>query len=147
MADIKSKKDRSINMSKIRSRNTKPEIFVRSMLHRMGYRFRLNRKDIFGHPDIVLPKRRIAIFVHGCFWHGHQNCPKSKLPSTNTEFWASKISGNIERDRLVKNTLIELGWRVLVIWQCSMKNKEKQAELSSKIKKWVDGDEVFGDIA
>ena len=126
MADIKSKKDRSINMSKIRSRNTKPEIFVRSMLHRMGYRFRLNRKDIFGHPDIVLPKRRIAIFVHGCFWHGHQNCPKSKLPSTNTEFWASKISGNIERDRLVKNTLIELGWRVLVIWQCSMKNKEKQ---------------------
>ncbi|WP_289172298.1 very short patch repair endonuclease [uncultured Parasutterella sp.] len=147
MADIKSKKDRSINMSKIRSRNTKPEIFVRSMLHRMGYRFRLNRKDIFGHPDIVLPKRRIAIFVHGCFWHGHQNCPKSKLPSTNTEFWASKISGNIERDRLVKNTLIELGWRVLVIWQCSMKNKEKQAELSSKIKKWVDGDEVFGEIA
>ncbi len=134
-------------MSKIRSRNTKPEIFVRSMLHRMGYRFRLNRKDIFGHPDIVLPKRRIAIFVHGCFWHGHQNCPKSKLPSTNTEFWASKISGNIERDRLVKNTLIELGWRVLVIWQCSMKNKEKQAELSSKIKKWVDGDEVFGEIA
>ncbi|WP_289184492.1 DNA mismatch endonuclease Vsr, partial [uncultured Parasutterella sp.] len=103
--------------------------------------------DIFGHPDIVLPKRRIAIFVHGCFWHGHQNCPKSKLPSTNTEFWASKISGNIERDRLVKNTLIELGWRVLVIWQCSMKNKEKQAELSSKIKKWVDGDEVFGEIA
>ncbi len=147
MADIKSKKDRSINMSKIRSRNTKPEIFVRSMLHRMGYRFRLNRKDIFGHPDIVLPKRRIAIFVHGCFWHGHQNCPKSKLTSTNTEFWASKISGNIERDRLVKNTLIELGWRVLVIWQCSMKNKEKQAELSSKIKKWVDGDEVFGEIA
>lgn len=147
MADIKSKKGRSINMSKIRSRNTKPEIFVRSMLHRMGYRFRLNRKDIFGHPDIVLPKRRIAIFVHGCFWHGHQNCPKSKLPSTNTEFWASKISGNIERDRLVKNTLIELGWRVLVIWQCSMKNKEKQAELSSKIKKWVDGDEVFGEIA
>lgn len=147
MADIKSKKDRSINMSKIRSRNTKPEIFVRSMLHRMGYRFRLNRKDIFGHPDIVLPKRRIAIFVHGCFWHGHQNCPKSKLPSTNTEFWASKISGNIERDRLVKNALIELGWRVLVIWQCSMKNKEKQAELSSKIKKWVDGDEVFGEIA
>lgn len=147
MADIKSKKDRSINMSKIRSRNTKPELFVRSILHRMGYRFRLNRKDIFGHPDIVLPKWRIAIFVHGCFWHGHQNCPKSKLPSTNTEFWASKISGNIERDRLVKDTLIGLGWRVLVIWQCSMKNKEKQVELSSKIKKWVDGDEVFGEIA
>ncbi|WP_289077665.1 DNA mismatch endonuclease Vsr [uncultured Parasutterella sp.] len=147
MADIKSKKDRSINMSKIQSRNTKPELFVRSILHRMGYRFRLNRKDIFGHPDIVLPKWRIAIFVHGCFWHGHQNCPKSKLPSTNTEFWASKISGNIERDRLVKDTLIGLGWRVLVIWQCSMKNKEKQVELSSKIKKWVDGDEVFGEIA
>jgi len=109
-------------MSRIRSKNTKPEILVRSLLHSMGYRFRLHRKDLPGKPDIVLPKYKTAIFVHGCFWHRHVGCKGATTPKTRTEFWQKKFVGNVERDKKCQNELKELRWHILVIWECEIKN-------------------------
>ena len=113
---------RSRNMSAIKSKNTKPEIKVRKILHSMGYRFRLHRKDLPGSPDIVLPKYKTIIFVHGCFWHRHENCKYASTPKTRPAFWESKFNENIKRDRTNQNNLIKLGWKVLVIWECELKN-------------------------
>ena len=113
---------RSRNMSAIKSKNTKPEIAVRKLLHSMGYRFRLHRKDLPGSPDIVLPKYKTAIFVHGCFWHRHENCKYATTPKTRSAFWESKFNENIRRDRTNQNNLIKLGWKVLVIWECDLKS-------------------------
>lgn len=120
-------------MSRIKDKNTKPEILVRKFLFSQGFRFRLHRKDLPGKPDIVLPKLKTAIFINGCFWHGHKDCPYAKLPDTNSDFWTSKISGNIERDRLVREQLSQLGWRVMDIWQCELKPKTKDATLNHLI--------------
>lgn len=122
MADVVSPEKRSEMMSGIRSRNTKPEILVRKWLHAHGYRFRLHRKDLPGTPDIVLPGRRLAIFVHGCFWHQHEGCHLVKLPSTRREWWQEKLGRNMLRDGRVKEELEALGWRVLVIWECETRN-------------------------
>jgi len=111
-------------MSHISGKDTKPEILVRSLLHRMGYRFRLHKKNMPGKPDIVLPKHKKVIFVHGCFWHGHKNCPRSKRPSTNVKFWNKKIDGNIERDKKNIKSLEYLGWKTLIIWTCEIKNED-----------------------
>lgn len=119
---------RKYNMSRVKAENTKPEILVRKLLHRLGYRFRLHRKDLPGKPDIVLPKYRTVIFVNGCFWHGH-NCPKGKLPETNTRFWEDKITTNQKRDQLNREKLEGEGWAVLTIWECQIKEKEKMIEL------------------
>ena len=122
MSDIFSKQKRSEIMSKISGKETKPEILVRKFLFSNGYRFRKNDKRYLGKPDIVLPKYKTLIFIHGCFWHGH-NCLAGKLPETRKEFWKEKINGNIERD---KKNIIELekqGWKVITIWQCGLKNK------------------------
>lgn len=108
-------------MSRISGKNTKPEILVRSLLHRMGYRFRIHRKDLPGKPDITLPKHKKVIFVHGCFWHGHLGCHRAKRPSTNTEFWNKKIDRNIERDQENIRLLRKSGWKVLIIWTCEIK--------------------------
>lgn len=108
-------------MRRVGQKNTKPEMVVRKFLHGNGYRFRLHRKDLPGHPDIVLPKHRAAIFVHGCFWHGH-SCRRGKRPATNTEFWDKKLLGNLERDKANYKKLSALGWRVVVIWECEIKN-------------------------
>lgn len=116
-------------MSRISGRDTKPEIIVRKLIHRLGFRFRLHVRTLPGNPDIVLPKHRKIIFVHGCFWHGHENCKRSKRPSTNTGFWDKKISGNIERDEAIIANLNELGWYTLTIWQCEIKDQEKIYEL------------------
>lgn len=124
MTDILSKEKRSWNMSRIRSGNTKPEIAVRRTLHFLGYRFRLHRKDLPGKPDIVLPKYRTVIFVHGCFWHRHENCRYSYNPKSRTEFWQDKFAANIERDKQNAADLKMLGWRQLVIWECETKNPE-----------------------
>jgi len=111
-------------MSRISGKDTKPEILVRSLLHRMGYRFRLHKKELPGKPDITLPKHKKVIFVHGCFWHGHENCPRSKRPSTNVVFWNKKINGTIERDKQNIQNLENLGWKTLILWTCEIKNHD-----------------------
>ena len=116
-----SPEERSRIMSHIRSKDTKPENRLCSLLHRLGFRFRLHRKDLPGTPDIVLPKYRTVIFVHGCFWHQHPGCKKATLPRSNVEFWKNKLEKNIERDKEVEKKLIETGWNVIVIWECEIK--------------------------
>jgi len=133
MADIFTKKKRSEIMSKISGKETKPEILVRKFLFANGFRYRKNDKRYPGKPDIVLPKYKTVIFVHGCFWHGH-NCPAGKLPETRKDFWKNKIQGNIERDKKNKIELEKKGWRVITIWQCELKNKKIQDETLNKIK-------------
>lgn len=118
MMDRISKEHRSWNMSRIRGRDTKPEKVVRSLLHRMGYRFRLHRKGLPGKPDIVLPKYRTVIFVHGCFWHRHSGCRFAYTPKSRGEFWQQKFRANRRRDHRSTAALTRLGWRVLVIWEC-----------------------------
>ena len=115
---------RSKNMSAIKSKNTKPEIAVRKLLHSMGYRFRLHSKDLPGSPDIVLPKYKTVIFVHGCFWHRHENCKYASTPKTRQEFWNKKFTTNIDRDLVIQNKIKNLNWRSIVIWECETKNME-----------------------
>jgi DNA mismatch endonuclease (patch repair protein) len=112
---------RSRLMSTIRSKDTKPEMAVRSYLHARGLRYRLHDRALPGKPDLVFKSRGVAVFVHGCFWHGHENCRRARLPETTTEYWISKISGNRKRDRLVAGRLRRLGWRVLTVWECQLK--------------------------
>ena len=118
--DVLTKEQRSLNMSKIKGKNTKPELLVRSLLHRLGYRFRLHRKDLPGSPDIVFPSRKSVIFVHGCYWHRHEGCPKATTPSTNVEFWKDKFANNLERDKKAQEALQDLGWHILVVWECEL---------------------------
>ena len=115
---------RSRNMSAIKSKNTKPEIAVRKLLHSMGYRFRLHRKDLPGSPDIVLPKYKTVIFVHGCFWHRHENCKYASTPKTRQEFWEAKFRENINRDKLNQENLSSKGWKIIVVWECEIKDKD-----------------------
>jgi DNA mismatch endonuclease (patch repair protein) len=117
-----SSEKRSRNMAQVKGKNTKPEKLVRSLLHKMGYRFRLCVKKIPGNPDIVLPRHQAVIFVHGCFWHGHADCKRATIPATNTEFWLIKITGNKERDKRNIAALENLGYRCLTIWQCEMQD-------------------------
>ena len=128
MADKITKQQRSRNMSRVKNKNTRPELVVRKALHRLGYRFRLHRKDIPGSPDIVLPRYRKAIFVHGCFWHGH-DCPRGKRPASNQAFWDQKLDRNMKRDTEVVEKLNRLGWDVLVIWDCETKELDAMEEI------------------
>ena len=123
MADVHDKATRSYNMSRIRNKDTKPEILVRKFLFANGFRYRLNYKKLPGKPDIVLPKYKTVIFVNGCFWHGHENCKYFKLPATRTEWWKEKIEGNIRNDRIKHALLKEAGYKVMVVWECEVKNK------------------------
>ena len=120
--DSLTKEKRSWNMSRVRSQDTKPEMIVRSFLHRNGFRFRLHVKNLPGHPDIVLPKYKTVIEVRGCFWHRHPGCKVSTMPSTNTDFWQNKFQQNVERDRKNELELKKLGWNVIVIWGCETKS-------------------------
>jgi DNA mismatch endonuclease, patch repair protein len=120
MADVHSPAQRSYNMSRIRGRDTKPEIILRQGLHRAGLRFRLHASKLPGRPDLVFPRHYAAILVHGCFWHGH-NCPMFRLPATRPEFWSAKIRANRERDSRALTALRDSGWRVLTVWECSLK--------------------------
>lgn len=115
--DTLTKKRRSWNMSRIRSRNTKPERIVRSVLHELGFRFRLHGRKLFGNPDVVLPKCKTAIFVHGCFWHRHKGCKYSYMPKTRVKFWKSKFRDNVKRDKKVTKVLAKAGWKVVVVWE------------------------------
>lgn len=132
MTDIVSRSKRTEIMSSVKQRHTKPEIAVRKILHRLGFRFRLHRKDLPGSPDIVLPKFHTAIFVHGCFWHQHKNCSKSRRPSSNQEYWNTKLDDNISRDKRKEKELSKLGWDVATVWQCEIRNLET---LTKKLKK------------
>jgi len=140
MADSLSKARRSWNMSRIAGKNTRPERLVRSLIHSMGYRFTiqgpLNRK-LPGRPDIVLPKYRTAIFVHGCFWHRHSGCPDSTTPKTRTSWWRNKFEGNVARDRNAESALQQLGWSVIVVWECQtdtvLRLKTLRAELAKRL--------------
>lgn len=120
MTDVFSKEKRSEVMSRIRGKNTAPELKVRSMLHRMGYRFRLHVADLPGKPDIVLPKYKTVIFVHGCFWHQHEGCRLAYLPKTRAEFWSRKLDENTLRDHKATAALKVLGWNVIVLWECEI---------------------------
>jgi DNA mismatch endonuclease, patch repair protein len=124
MPDVFSPAKRSVIMSRITGKNTKPEITVRQIVHSLGYRFRLHRKDLPGKPDLVLPRHRKVIFVNGCFWHGHAECRRAKLPSSNIAFWQEKIELNKARDVEVKKRLRLSGWNVLVVWQCEISRRD-----------------------
>ena len=124
MTDILTPEQRSYNMSRVRGRDSAIEKTLRSLLHGKGLRFRKNVKSLPGKPDIVLPKYKTVIFVHGCFWHQHEGCRKSGRPTSNKEFWNTKLDGNIERDKKNIHLLKEAGWKVIVVWECEMKNAE-----------------------
>lgn len=121
MADVHSPETRSYNMSRIRGKNTKPEELVRKYLFAQGFRYRKNDARLPGKPDIVLPRYKTVIFVNGCFWHAHEGCRYFVWPKNNAEFWKKKIGGNIERDAKNKRLLTELGWEIIVVWECELK--------------------------
>ena len=127
MTDIVDSDKRSEMMSGIRSRDTKPELIVRRIAHRLGFRFRVHRRDLPGSPDIVFPKHQAVIMVHGCFWHRHPDCQYASTPKTRVQFWENKFEGNVVRDRRSQSALRHLGWRVLVIWECETKDHDAVA--------------------
>lgn len=131
MTDTRTPQQRSRIMKSIGQKNTKPEWIVRRLLHRLGYRFRLHRKDLPGTPDIVFYGRRKAIFVHGCYWHGH-NCSKGKLPKSNRDYWVPKIQKNQERDARKERELRDTGWDISIVWQCQTKDEETLANTLKK---------------
>jgi DNA mismatch endonuclease (patch repair protein) len=122
MADVHNKATRSYNMSQIKGKNTKPEMLVRKFLHARGFRYKLHDKTLPGKPDLVLPKYKTVIFIHGCFWHGHKDCRYFVVPKTRTEWWLGKINGNIANDEKAQRALIEKGWLIVVIWECDLKS-------------------------
>lgn len=133
MADVHSPKTRSYNMSRIRSKDTKPEEIVRKYLFSKGFRYRKNDARFPGKPDIVLPKYKTVIFVNGCFWHKHEGCKYFVWPENNADFWKEKISANVERDQTIYRQLHQLGWNVLVIWECELKQKNRDDSLSKLV--------------
>ncbi len=143
--DIKTTEERSHNMSKIRSSDTKPEKLIRSALFEKGYRFRLHRKDLPGSPDIVFPRKKAIIFIQGCFWHRHW-CSRAKLPQSNIEFWDKKLNTNKIRDEKNKEALLKMGWRVLWVWQCSLTTMEKREKAVKQICDWLESSKTFEEI-
>ncbi|MBN1621447.1 MAG: DNA mismatch endonuclease Vsr [Endomicrobiales bacterium] len=133
--DTISKKRRSWNMSRIRSKDTKPEKAVRSLLHKLGYRFRIHNRKLPGNPDIILKQFKTAIFVHGCFWHRHKGCKYAYTPKSRIQFWNKKFSDNLKRHREVTTELKKMGWNIIIIWECQTKNIFKlQLQLHRKLK-------------
>lgn len=126
---------RSWIMRQVQSRNTKPELLVRSLAHRLGYRFRLYRRDLPGTPDLAFPARTKVIFVHGCFWHGHPCRRGARLPKTNAEYWQTKIARNKKRDRQHRRALRQLGWSTLVLWECQLRDQQR---LAAKLSRFLD---------
>ena len=133
--DIMTPEKRSRLMARIKGRDTRPELVVRRTAHAMGFRFRLHRRDLPGRPDLVFPKLRLALFVHGCFWHMHEGCRHSRVPETNRDFWSEKLSGNASRDRRVQSQLEAAGWRVGIIWECQIAHETALRERLSALLK------------
>jgi DNA mismatch endonuclease (patch repair protein) len=141
MTDVFSTAKRSEVMSRIRGRDTKPELAVRSMLHRLGHRFTVNgpkNRQLPGKPDLVLPKHQTVIFVHGCFWHGHAGCRDFSIPQTRTAWWTAKILGNRRRDAKNRRLLEAMGWTVIVVWACRLRNQPTTAALRAEMRTWFD---------
>jgi DNA mismatch endonuclease (patch repair protein) len=130
VTDVFSREKRSAVMRRVKGRNTSPEMKVRKLLTRLGARYRLHRKDLPGNPDIVLPGRRLAIFVHGCFWHGHDCARGSRVPKQNRDYWLAKVARNVARDAASQTALGDAGWRIETIWECHMKD---EAALSDRL--------------
>jgi len=143
MTDIFSARKRSAIMKSIKGKDTKPEIAVRSIVHRMGYRFRVNQGMLPGNPDIVLKKHKKVIFVNGCFWHGHLKCRRSRLPTSNENYWKNKIIKNMARDKKQIKLLHNQGWNTLVVWTCEIQDKKK---ISEKIANYLSSSELKNDI-
>ncbi len=145
MHDIKT---RSYNMSAIKGKNTKPEMFIRHSLHTAGFRYRLHVKDLPGKPDIVLPKYKAIIMVNGCFWHKHQ-CYLFKWPSTRIKFWKEKIDKNVKNDHINLLKLQKMGWRIMIVWECALKGKIKLTsdEILKQMTNWIKSDSEFKEIA
>lgn len=135
MADVHDKATRSYNMSRIKCKDTKPEMLVRRFLHAQGFRYRLHVKNLPGKPDLVLPKYNTVIFIHGCFWHGHEGCKYYVIPKTRTEWWVNKINRNIELDKKAIKLLKKEGWRVITLWECHLRPKTFEKTLSNLLKK------------
>ncbi|WP_309761248.1 very short patch repair endonuclease [Agrobacterium pusense] len=133
MTDNLTPTNRSLMMAKVRDRNTQPEIKVRRIAHALGLRFRLHRKELAGSPDLVFPKYRVAIFVHGCFWHQHPGCSRATMPKSRTDFWSQKLARNVERDRRAISDLESRGWQVEVIWECETKKSNLLEERIRRI--------------
>jgi DNA mismatch endonuclease, patch repair protein len=131
MADVHDKKTRSYNMSRIKGKNTKPEMLVRRFLHAHGFRYRLHVKDFPGKPDVVLPKYKTVIFVHGCFWHGHSHCKYFVVPKTKTEWWLNKINSNRSNDENAVKLLKKDNWKIITIWECDLKANKLQQTLAN----------------
>jgi DNA mismatch endonuclease (patch repair protein) len=129
MTDVHSKEIRSFNMSKIKGKDTKPELLVRKFLHRKGFRYRIHAKDLPGKPDIVLPKYKTIIFVHGCFWHGHEGCKYYVIPKTKSDWWLNKINSTIAKDATNKEFLTSNGWNVIEIWECELGKTQREKTL------------------
>lgn len=134
-------------MAGIRGKNTAPEIAVRKALFAAGFRFRLHRRDLPGTPDIVLSRRKVAIFVHGCFWHQHPDCRYAKVPATNQEFWVEKLQKNVLRDQQTKIELLRAGWRVLVVWECLIRSIKNKVSVGVELKNWIDGSAPYGELS
>jgi len=145
--DVHDQPTRSYNMSRIRGANTKPEFQVRKICHGLGFRYRLHRRDLPGKPDLVFPKYHAVVFVNGCFWHGH-NCHLFKTPSTRTEFWTEKIAGTKARDEYQTAHLVDLGWRVMTIWECVLKGKGRleTEEIGRRISDWLLSETALSDL-
>ena len=150
MADIKSPKERSRNMSMIHGKDTKPEIYIRKKLFEKGFRYRKNAKYIIGHPDMWLSKYNTAVFVNGCYWHRHEGCKFAYMPKSRVDFWTAKFSENVKRDKLVHEELIKQGKRVLIIWECSIKNMRKSESgeryVLSEIERFLNSKELLLEI-
>ena len=145
MTDIVSVEKRSEMMSGIRGKDSKPELAVRRLLFASGYRYRLHKKDLPGKPDIVLPRWRTVIFVHGCFWHGHENCHLYRLPKSRTDFWRAKIDSNRNRDAINIEKLASSGWKVIVIWECAIRGNAKISDWLERLEVCIraDGSQLY----
>ncbi|SED69160.1 very short patch repair endonuclease [Pseudomonas costantinii] len=142
-ADIVTPEQRSQNMSRIKGKNTKPEMIVRSACHDLGFRYRLHRKDLPGTPDLAFPKHRLCLFVHGCFWHSHPGCKYAYTPKSRLDFWLPKLAKNVERDMKAKRALEGSGWRVSIIWECQTKNRDTlRAEIQKMINPEIDSQHI-----
>lgn len=141
MTDIVDKQTRSRMMAGIQGKDTKPELALRRALHARGFRFRLHSRKVYGRPDLVLPKYRAVVFVHGCFWHRHKGCRYTTTPSTRREFWQAKFKANVARDEAVQGKLMEDGWRVATVWECALRKPDQIAVSTERLSAWLLSDE------